>query len=92
MTEPNDDPIDWELTTWKGSRRRQHQEFHAIPFSRKLEIIEEMNGFALETLKARRSRGLPCIDPYTGKRVAGAATIREEPPPAPPANPENSGS
>jgi hypothetical protein len=38
--------IDWDLCTWKGSRRRQYKEFHALPFSRKLEIIEEMNALA----------------------------------------------
>lgn len=46
MTDPNKDKeIDWNLCTWKGSRRRQHEEFHALPFSRKLEIIEGMNAF-----------------------------------------------
>lgn len=43
MTTPIDPEIDWSLCTWKGSRRKQHQQFQAIPFSRKLEIIEEMN-------------------------------------------------
>ena len=43
MTKPADEEIDWSLCTWKGSRRKQHQDFHAIPFSRKLEIIQEMN-------------------------------------------------
>ena len=43
MTKPSEQEIDWSLCTWKGSRRKQHEEFHAIPFSRKLEIIEEMN-------------------------------------------------
>lgn len=42
MTAPPDDPIDWSLTTWKGSRRQQHREFHALSFARKLELIEEM--------------------------------------------------
>ena len=86
MTKPSDPEIDWSLTTWKGARRKQHQEFHAIPFSRKLEIIEEMNRHALAVVEERRARGLPYIDPYTGQRVAGAAVVREEPPP----NPENS--
>lgn len=88
MTTPNEPEIDWSLTTWKGSRRRQHEEFRAIPFSRKLEIIEEMNRFAMDTLETRRARGLPYIDPYTGERVSGAS-VREEPP-LPSPNPENS--
>jgi len=88
MTEPSEKEVDWSLCTWKGSRRRQHQEFHAIPFSRKLEIIEEMNDAARAVIDARRRRGLPYIDPYTGERVI-TTVVREEPPAAPP-NPENS--
>jgi hypothetical protein len=38
----------WELTTWKGSRLQQHREFHALPFSRKLELIEEMAEMAIQ--------------------------------------------
>ena len=73
MTAPNDAQVDWSLTTWKGSRRRQHQEFAAIPFSRKLEILEQMNRDALATLEERRARGLPYINPLTGERVAGTS-------------------
>lgn len=76
---PIDPEIDWSLCTWKGSRRKQHQEFHAIPFSRKLEIIEEMNRAGLATIESRRERGLAYIDPYTDKLVPGTA-VREEPP------------
>lgn len=50
MTKPTEKEIDWSLCTWKGARRKQHQEFHALPFSRKLEIIEEMNA----SIRARR--------------------------------------
>jgi hypothetical protein len=85
MTNPSDAEIDWNLASWKGSRRKQHQEYHALPFSRKLEIIEEMNQHARATLEERRARGLPYIDPYTGARVPGLV-VREEPPP----NPESS--
>jgi hypothetical protein len=41
MSHP-DDQIDWSLTTWKGSRLRQHREYLTLPFRRKLELIEEM--------------------------------------------------
>ena len=78
MTTQRDSEIDWSLTTWKGSRRKQHQEFHAIPFSRKLEIIEEMNRAGLATMASLRKRGRPYIDPYTGERVAGAR-VQEAP-------------
>jgi len=87
MTEQSDEQVDWSLTTWKGSRRRQHQEFWAIPFSRKLEIIEEMNRHSLATLEERRKRGLPYIDPYTGARVPGTR-VAEQPSESP--NPGNS--
>jgi len=78
MTKPTEPPIDWSLCTWKGSRRKQHQEFHAIPFSRKLEIIEEMGEAARATIESRRQRGFAYIDPYTGERVA-SAVIQEAP-------------
>jgi hypothetical protein len=86
MTKPIDPPIDWDLSTWKGSRRKQHQDFHAIPFSRKLEIIEEMNESAREMIESRRKRGLPYVDPYTGEHITSA--VREEPPTQP--SPESS--
>lgn len=35
------DEIDWSVTTWEGNRRRQHQEYYALPFRRKLELLEE---------------------------------------------------
>lgn len=54
MTNPTkSDEIDWSVCTWKGSRRLQHQEFHALPFARKLEIIEEMNDFGKQWRQAR---------------------------------------
>ena len=57
----------------------KREDFHAIPFSAKLEIIEEMNRFGRATLEDRRARRLPYIDPYTGERVSGSS-VREEPP------------
>lgn len=66
MTDLNKDKeIDWSLGTWKGSRRRQHEEFQALPFSRKLEIIEGMNAF----VENRRHA------PQAGK----SAVVREQP-------------
>jgi hypothetical protein len=46
MTAQPDDPIDWSLTTWKGSRLQQHRAFHALSFARKLELVEEMSATA----------------------------------------------
>ncbi|MFO1478542.1 MAG: hypothetical protein U1F98_18075 [Verrucomicrobiota bacterium] len=42
----NPDEMDWSATTWKGSRLQQHRTFHALPFSRKLELIEQMGEVA----------------------------------------------
>jgi hypothetical protein len=53
MIKQNEPEIDWSLCTWKGSRRKQHQEFHAIPFSRKMEIVEEMNN-SIRNLQERQ--------------------------------------
>jgi hypothetical protein len=33
---------DWSVTSWEGNRRLQHQEYLALPFRRKLEILEQM--------------------------------------------------
>lgn len=36
------DPIDWSVTSWEGSRRQQHREYLALPFREKLGILEQM--------------------------------------------------
>jgi hypothetical protein len=63
MTIEEESKIDWSLTTWKGSRLQQHREFLALPFRRKLEVIEEMADHCRRTLESRKERGLPYIDP-----------------------------
>jgi hypothetical protein len=55
MTKPSEQEIDWSLCTWKGSRRKQHEDFRAIPFSRKLAIIEEMNDDVRSLHRAREA-------------------------------------
>ena len=72
----DDAGIDWSLCTWKGSRREQHRTYLALPFRRKLELLEELCDHARFTLEDRRRRGLPYLDPYTGEVVR---------PPVPPA-------
>jgi hypothetical protein len=70
---------DWTVATSEGSRRRQHQEFLALPFVRKLEVIEdlaEMARFFAERREARMKR----------RRGAGVRPGRPVPgfsPPAP---------
>ncbi len=71
MTSDKEDGIDWSLTTWKGSRRQQHQQFLALPFRRKLELIEEMVEHGRSMIESRKARGLPYIDPDTGAPVPG---------------------
>jgi hypothetical protein len=59
---------DWNVTTWKGSRLQQHREFYALPFSRKLELIEEMGEMAAQFGAASKAAKSP-------------AALREDPPP-----------
>ena len=57
-----DDAV-WRLATWEGNRRRQHQEFRALPLREKIAIIEQL-GEVTELFAARRRvRGLPVSTP-----------------------------
>lgn len=58
---------------WKAHRLAQHREFQALTFDQKLERIEDLADFAREILEERKLKGLPYIDPVSGKRVHGAA-------------------
>lgn len=33
---------DWSVASWEGNRLQQHREYLALPFRRKLEILEAM--------------------------------------------------
>ena len=59
--------IDWSATTWAGSRRHQHQEFYAMPFSEKLKVVEEICDLARTIARQRLERGEPVVLP--GGRV-----------------------
>lgn len=48
---------DWTLATWEGSRRRQHQEFLALPFRDKLAVIEDLADLARFFAERRQARG-----------------------------------
>jgi len=74
MTGKEESNIDWALTTWKGSRLQQHREFYALPFRRKLEVIEELDALARQFQEHRKSQGLPYIDPATGEFVRAHST------------------
>ncbi|MCS7336638.1 MAG: hypothetical protein NZ739_00145 [Verrucomicrobiae bacterium] len=54
MTALPEQEQNWELGTWKGSRRRQHQDFYALPFAKKLELIEELAEIAAQLGRARK--------------------------------------
>jgi hypothetical protein len=74
MTNDSESGIDWDLTTWKGSRLNQHREFLALPFRKKLEMIEDHCEWARKIIGWRKSKGLPYIDPSTGELVRGTAS------------------
>ncbi len=76
----DDDGIDWNLTTWEGSRRAALRDWMKLTLTEKWAAVEEMANFARATIEWRRRQGLPYIDPYTRERVAGAPVIREDPP------------
>ena len=53
------DPIDWGVASWEGHRRRQHQEFRALPLREKLLVIEQLGEVAAFFMERRQARGLP---------------------------------
>ena len=61
MTNPNLE-IDWSATSWKGSRKAQHEAYLALPFRRKLEIIEALCDEARAVMSQRKAAGLPYRD------------------------------
>ena len=57
-----DDSV-WRLGTWEGNRRRQHEEFRALPLRDKIAIIEQLGEVAEVFAARRRARGLPVSSP-----------------------------
>jgi hypothetical protein len=57
-----DDAI-WRLATWDGNRRRQHEEFRALPLREKIAIIEQLAEVTALFAARRRVRGLPVSTP-----------------------------
>ncbi|MDQ3698936.1 MAG: hypothetical protein M3373_13095 [Gemmatimonadota bacterium] len=66
------DGVDWALTSWEGNRRRQHEEFRALPLREKLAIIEQLGEVAEFFAASRRAKGLPVRGPGSGGRTSGA--------------------
>ena len=54
--------VDWSVTSFDGNRRRQFEEFAALPFREKLDRIEQM-GRLVERFGAERPGGLPPTGP-----------------------------
>ena len=46
MSEIENDPIDWSLTTWEGSTREQLLRWSALPLERIVQAQEEMQELA----------------------------------------------
>jgi hypothetical protein len=69
MIEKKTSDIDWSQMTWKGSRLLQHREHLALPFRRKIELNEELCDMGRHFIEQRKRKGLPYIDPYTGRLV-----------------------
>ena len=78
MTSDEESKIDWSLTTWKGSRLQQHREFLALPFRRKLEVIEEMDDHGRQVIEWRKAKGMPYIDPDTDQLVRGSPRASQD--------------
>lgn len=57
-----DDAV-WRLGTWEGNRRRQHEEFRALPLREKIAIIEQLGEVTALFAARRRVRGLPVSTP-----------------------------
>lgn len=62
--------IDWSLTTFEGNRRRQHEEFLALPLREKLRIIEQMEEVT-EYFAARRAAREAATRESTPPRTSG---------------------
>jgi|GEM_PF-1986080 len=73
MTAAPEQETNWELVTWKGSRRQQHQEFYALPFARKLELIDEMAEMAAHLSQARKVSNHPS-DSGTMRNASSSAS------------------
>ena len=46
MEAPMPDEADWSVATFAGNRRRQQEEFRALPFREKVARIEQMSAVA----------------------------------------------
>ena len=73
MTPEEEAAVDWSLCTWEGSRRQQHEEFRALSFQRKMEIVEDLSRFQKEALElGRRAREIENARVVASQRPGGS--------------------
>ncbi len=70
------EPADWSMATFDGVRRRQHDEFYALPLAEKIARLEEMAEVAALLAGAPRA-GPPNAAP-THERAAKADGERDD--------------
>lgn len=63
--------IDWSVTTYDGNRRRQHQEFRALPFRKKLALIEQQGEVGAYFAARRSARGSRASGPGVPRQGLG---------------------
>jgi hypothetical protein len=54
--------VNWNLTTWEGSRREQLRRACRLTLREKLMALDDMQDFASHFQKLREKRNLPVID------------------------------
>ena len=54
--------VNWNLTTWEGSRREQLRRARRLTLREKLIALDDMQDFASHFQKLREKRDLPVIE------------------------------
>lgn len=78
------DEIDWSLTTFKGNRRRQHEDFLCLSFREKLTVIEDLSAVAAQFAPKRPA-------PTAAERRTARRRSEAEPSSSPPADARKDG-
>ncbi len=60
-----EDDIDWQLTTWNGSRREELRRWAALPLERMIAALEEMEEFS----NALREPGAKAVSDSNANRT-----------------------
>lgn len=70
MTDARRNEIDWSSSTWEGARKEELRRWRRLTLREKLDAVDELNALGASLIEARRTKGLPYVDPYTGERVS----------------------